>query len=44
MFALGGRIDPPLSLASVANEPDAAAVDAVLVEEEPKKSGKGSKT
>ena len=44
MFALGGRIDPPLSLASAANEPDAAAVDAVLVEEEPKKSGKGSKT
>jgi subtilisin family serine protease len=44
MFALGGRIDPPLSLASAANEPDAAAVDAVLVEEEPKKSGEGSKT
>ena len=44
MFALGGRIDPPLSLVSVASEPDAAAVDAVLVEKEPKKSGKGSKT
>jgi len=45
MFAVGGRTDPPLLLASV--ESDAIShevVDAVLVEEEAKKSGKGSKT
>jgi subtilisin family serine protease len=45
MFAVGGRIDPPLLLASrESGATSSEAVDAFLVEEEPKKSVKGSKT